>query len=88
MSSMEMPTSVVLSLMFNLSGIDPSAPTTTGTTFVLTPHIFFLTLPSARIALSMIWHLLFYLSVIIKSGLLAPISWKTLYSNDPNQVAG
>ena len=49
-----MPTSMVLRLMLNLSGIDASAPTTTGTTFVLTPHIFFVTLPSARIALSMI----------------------------------
>ena len=39
------PTSMFLRLMLNLSGIDPSAPTTTGTTFVLTPHILFLAQP-------------------------------------------
>ena len=32
--------SVVLRLSFNLSGIDPSAATTTGTSFTLTFHIF------------------------------------------------
>ena len=31
---------MALRLSFNLSGIDPNAPTTTGITFVLTPHIF------------------------------------------------
>ena len=35
-----MPTSMALRLSFNLSGIDPNAPTTTGMTFVFTPHIF------------------------------------------------
>ena len=31
---------MALRLSFNLSDIDPNAPTTTGITFVLTPHIF------------------------------------------------
>ena len=34
-----MPTSMALRLSFNLSGIDPNAPTTTGINFVFTPHI-------------------------------------------------
>ena len=37
-SSTGMPTSMVLRLSLNLGGIDPNAPTTTGTTFVLTPQ--------------------------------------------------
>ena len=32
---------MALRLSFNLSGIDPNAPTTTGITFVLTPHIYY-----------------------------------------------
>lgn len=56
--------------------INPRAATTTGTTFVFTPHILSFTQPSSRIALSLIWHPLFYLSVIIKSGCRYPnLSW-------------
>lgn len=82
-----MPTLVVLRLLFSLSGIDPNAATTSGTTFVLISHFsssckmfvistfsssYSLTSLSPGIAQT-IWHLLFFLAVISKSNLLASI---------------
>ena len=43
-SWMDVSTPMVLRFSFNLSGIVPNAPTTMGITFVLTPHIFWISL--------------------------------------------
>ena len=48
-SSMDLSTPMVLRFSFNLSGTIPNAPTTMGITFVLTPHIF-------RISLARSWY--------------------------------